>query len=912
MLMLIVAAPAFSALKVTNLRVNGLVNPIGVDNEQPLFSWTVSDGDMKDVEQTTFRVQIYTNALCSKRVWNSKQQKSNLSEINAPMLEGVGTKYYWRVEIRDNKGRMVISKPAWFITGLNGTGWSNAQWIGAEPTVKSSEAPLFHKSFKVAKKKILNARGYVSALGTFDLNVNGKRVGTEGTDGQTVYDELKAGWTEFRKEVPYMTFDLTDYIRKGDNSIDIQMSSGWWNGSIARDIYGKTQKEVMMKVMVMYNDSTLDSIVTDRTWQYTTDGPLRSADIYNGEEYDATRTNQNLWRWHPVSICNDYHGNVIAMQGPAVRVKPQYERQPRTAVIYNKIKHTGTTYGAIDTLKTVTSLRQMHIDKGDTLIIDMGQNMVGWIDLNIIGDRGTHVTCRFAEMLNDNGDASRLNDGPAGSPYFQNLRSAKATVRYTLAGSAKGEQYHPSSTFMGFRYVKMYADADITLNSVNGTVVGSDINEYGEFQCSDSSINALYNNIRWSQRGNFLSVPTDCPQRDERMGWTGDAQIFSRTACYNADMRAFYEKWMTDLRNSQFEDGGYPDTAPFAHYASDHANAAWGDAGIIVPWIVYQMYGNTDILDQNYESMQLYMSYLQSLNDEQWYYNGSGTKYGDWLAYEDTEARYISVCYYAHVADLMSQISIALGKENEPDQYSTLASEIRKEFRRRFMPDGHLTITTQTACLMALHYNMLETDEQYNEVKQMLRDKIVSNGYRLSTGFVGTAILMQTLSEYDMADLAYDLLQQRSNPSWLYSVDLGATTMWERWDSYTKEGGFNQHGGSMNSFNHYAYGVVGEWMYRNMLGIDIDYTRPGFSHILLRPQPDTRTSFPEGQHRIDWASAATITPYGRVSMEWRRDKNDKLTYDIIVPFNATATFYHPQPDGSTKEVELTCGHWTFE
>ncbi|MCQ2132710.1 MAG: glycoside hydrolase family 78 protein [Bacteroidaceae bacterium] len=843
------ALNASAALKVDNLKVNGVTNPIGVDTDQPLLSWRVSDGDLKGVEQTTFRVQIYSDPRCTKRVWNSKQQKSTDSWINAPILEGVGTKYYWTVEVRDNKGRMVISKKSWFITGLNGSGWSNAQWIGTGVKSQNGEAVIMRKSFTVGKKKILNARGYVAALGVFDLNLNGKRVGREGNDEGIIYDELKAGRTDVSKSVPYMMFDLTDYVSKGNNTVDVQLTDGWWCGKSAANPNSSAQKELMMKIMVMYNDSTVDSIVTDNSWQYTLDGPLRTADLYGGETYDATRTDQSSWTWKPVTVCTDYQGEIVPLQGPTIMAKPQNHGVSRTISINSHSKGDAS----------YTELKALQLSKGDTAVIDMGQDMQGWIRLGFIGKKGTQITCQALTASN----------------------KVNGVLRYTASGNAKGEQYTPSATLLDFRHVKVFANDDITLNAVDGISIGSDIEEYSTFECSDPAINRLYDNIRQSQRTSFLSVPTNSSLRGDHIGWTGDAQLFCRTACYNADLRAFYRNWMADIRNAQSEDGAYPDAAPTSA-TNITSNTAFADAGIIVPWIAYQAYGNTDILDENYDAMQLYMTYLQSLNDEQWYYNGAGTTYGDWLADEETDARFVSVCYYAYVTDLMTHISIALGKEAEPEQYSALAQEIRKEFRKRFIADGELTVKTTTAYLLALHFNMLEDEEQYNKVKQQLRNKIVSDHYANTTGMVGTSILLQTLSEYDMNDLAYTMLQ--TSP-------------------------YLKNEGKGTDLRGIASGET--WLYRNMAGIDIDYTMPGFKHILLRPQPDNRTDLPAGQKRIDWARATVMTPYGEVSSSWTRKADGTIAYDFIIPYNTTATFFQPQPDGTTKEVQLTCGHWEY-
>ena len=398
----------------------------------------------------------------------------------------------------------------------------------------------------------------------------------------------------------------------------------------------------------------------------------------------------------------------------------------------------------------------------------------------------------------------------------------------------------------------------------------------------------------WGQRGNYLSIPTDCPQRDERLGWTGDTQVFCRAASYNANVSAFFEKWMRDMRDGQRSDGAYPDVAP--HSWVGYGQAAWADAGVIVPWTIYLMYDNKKILQDNYASMEKYMEFLSRQKGDGYNYNGAGTNYGDWLSYEDTERRYVSVCYYAYTAQLMAKISEAL-KTDDCDAYATkakayrkLAQEIKKEFQTRYVDaDGDLKQKSQTAYLLALKLDLFPTEEARKKGVETLVRKITGNGNRLSTGFVGTAILNQTLSQFGESNTAYDLLLQRNNPSWLYSIDQGATTIWERWDSYTKEKGFGPV--SMNSFNHYSYGAVSEWMYRTMGGIDIDETRPGFKHIVLQPIPDNRPEVAAGQERIDWVNASFPSCYGDIKSSWKKENDGTVSYQVTIPANTTATLH---------------------
>ncbi len=761
--------------------------------------------------------------------------------------------------------------------------------------------PMFRKVFGV-KGAVKSAKIYASALGVFDLFLNGSRVGRAEPDGTVRHDELKPGWTDYRKEVNYMAYDVTPLLRGGRNAIGAQVSNGWWSGAIARGVYGSPAAGFIAKLRIEYEDGKVENVVTGTDWTCSASGPVVSGDIYDGETYDARR--ESGWSspeydaaaWVSCEESTDFGGEITAFRGQPVRVRPFLRRLPQDITVYVGAKPSGTTYGSIDVRRVLRGTETLRIGAGETALVDFGQNITGWIRFAAKGKRGTRLRFKFGEMLNDDGAAERANDGPGGSLYTYNLRTAKATLHYTMSGAAEGETFQPSTTFFGFRYCEVTASADVEISSLTGEVVGSDIDECGTLETSHPDVNRLYGNIVWSQRDNFLSIPTDCPQRDERLGWTGDTQVFARAATYNADTRAFYRKWLNDLRQSQREDGAYPEIAPFCNFWS-YGTAGWADAGVIVPWTVYVMTGDRSVLAECYPSMTRYMDWLSGQADSTHKYNGAGTATGDWLAYEETDARYVSVCYYACVARLMSKIAGALGKDGgyraDSLKYAALYSGIRDEFGRRYLgADGLPAVSTQASLLMALRFGLLPA-RAVPEARKILRDKIAGNGYRLSTGFLGTGILNQTLSEQGMDDLAYDLLLARGNPSWLYSVDQGATTVWERWDSYTREGGFNKHPWIMNSFNHYAYGAVAEWMFRRMAGIEADESRPGFKHVILRPAPDFRTEFPDGQERITRVRALHRSGYGLVRSEWRYKDDGRISYTATVPANSTATLYLP-------------------
>lgn len=764
--------------------------------------------------------------------------------------------------------------------------------------------PMLRTAFTTTKE-IQKATLYASAFGGMNLYINGQRVGHLQADGTTLYDELAPGWTDYRKEVQYVSYDVTHLLSQGDNAMGAQLSHGWWIGGITHGIYGNATPATIVKLKINYTDGTVENIVSSPSWHSSCQGALIMGDIYNGETYDARR--ESAWstaafddsNWNKTAAYTGFNGALVAHQVQPVNIRTHLTRSPINIKVYDGVTASGSTYGKIHVTREMNGDQSLSLKAGETAIFDMGQNMVGWVRFTVQGQRGTNLKFRFAEMLNDTGDESRANDGPGGSLYTYNLRTAGATLNYTMRGDEKGESFNPSSSFFGFRYCEVTATSDVVISSLKGQVVGSDIEETGTINTSHPDINQLFSNIQWGQRGNFLSIPTDCPQRDERLGWTADTQIFSRTASYNANTQAFYNKWMADMRNGQRADGAYPDMAPFCNFWG-YGNAAWGDAGVIVPWTTYLMFDDKGILENNYTSMTRYMIWLSTLKEGSYQYNGAGTGMGDWLAYEATDARYVSVCYYAYVAQLMSKIAQALSTSAldsyalDAEKYATLYENIKKEFQSRYLDSNGLpTVSTQTSYLLALQYGLLP-DAAIEKAKANLRNKIAANNYKLSTGFVGTGILNQTLSNNGLDDIAYNLLLQRENPSWLYSIDQGATTVWERWDSYTKEGGFNKHPWIMNSFNHYAYGVIAEWMYGQMVGIEPDEQAPGFKHFILHPSPDFRTSRPAGQQAITWAEGSYQSSYGLIKSRWDvTEDKQRIVYQATVPANSSATLYLP-------------------
>jgi len=899
---------------INDLRVEYMKNPVGIDVLQPRFSWKMESSE-RGVSQTAYTITVSTDEAFKKTVWNSGEVLSDQSV--AIVYKGAAltpaTRYFWRVQIKDRTSKNIVStEKAFFETGLMDSGWSNAQWIKPLQRDTVNTVPMFRTTC-VLDKKIGSARIYTSGLGIYNLFINGKRVGTPDKNGNTVYDEFKPGWTDYTHTVSYSIYDVKDWLVKGNNVLAAYVAPGWWQGGIAHGKYGNPDLGFIAKLVVNYTDGTSETVVTDpKTWKCSSDGAVVQGDIYNGEVYDARK--ESAWTspgyddsgWQVCGINTDFKGEIKAFAGPTVQVRTSLQRTPVKITRYEGITNTGSDFGMINVKETQTQPAVISLSKGQTVVYDMGQNMTGWVKFKVKGNTGTAVTVRFAEMLNDEGKKLRGDDGPGGSIYRINLRSAKTMLQYTLKGDTTGEEYHPSTTFFGFRYCDLTATDDIRIESLTGEVVGTASEEGGSFSTDNPSINQLFSNIIWGQRSNFLSIPTDCPQRDERLGWTGDIEIFGRTASYNADLAAFFQKWMGDMRDSQRDDGAFPSVAP--HCWVGWGQAAWAEAGIIIPWTTYLMYDDKGILEENYPAMEKYMTFLANQADKKYRYNGAGTDYGDWVSYVHTDNRYISVCYYAYSALLMEKIALALStaKDDEYAQkaasYQTLYNNIKQEFQSRYtIKSGMLNQDTQTAYLLALKLNLFSTEVLRQEAIDHLRQLIVDNGNKLNTGFVGTGVMMPTLSDTGLTDIAYNLLLQRENPSWLYSVDQGATTIWERWNSYTKENGFGDIG--MNSFNHYAYGVVGEWLYRYVAGINPDENRPGFKHILLNPNPDFRKTFPKGQKQITQADASYNSYYGKIRSAWKIENNGSVQYDVTIPANTTATLTLLLPNEQSEVFE---------
>jgi alpha-L-rhamnosidase len=853
-------------LAVRNLKVEHKKNPIGIGQLKPRLSWIVT-GAGRNIEQTAYSLQVATSASFATPavVWETGKTLSGQSVLidykGQPLKSS--QRYFWRVKIWDNrKKESKWSETAYFETGLLSKDDWKAKWIELPgDTLRYSPSPHFRKEFTLSKP-VQKAVVYVTSHGFYELHLNGKKVGDQ---------VLTPGWTSYSKRLQYQAYDVTDQVVNGNNAVAAVLGDGWYRGTLAWGnnwaIYGK-KLGLLLQLKITHTDGSEVIIISDETWKGNSNGAIRMNDIYNGETYDATKklTGWNLAGyddkgWIPAAVGKYGVDNIIASEGMPVR--------------------------KIQEIKPVKVFRT---PKG-SLVADMGQNMVGWIRLKVKGEKGTVVKIRHAEVLDKYGEF-----------YTTNLRSAKCELNYTLAGTGE-EVYEPRFTFMGFRFVEVTGfPGELTTDNLTGIVVHSDMAPSGTFECSNPLINQLQHNIQWGMKGNFVDVPTDCPQRDERLGWTGDAQVFCRTAAFNMDVAAFFTKWLKDIIADQKPGGEVPDVIPDVlnkqGSTTAQPSAAWGDVAVITPWTMYLVYGDKRYLENQYSSMKAWVEYIRKKAGAGYIWKG-GSKYGDWLFYKPqiyshtepdghTEPDFIATAMYAYSAKLLSLAARELGKSDDEITYNDLFEKIKEVFNHEYVtPAGRVGTNSQTSYVLALMFGLLPENQRANAVQFLVND-IRSRRNHLATGFVGTSYLCHVLSQAGHTDVAYDLLLQETYPSWLYPVKMGATTIWERWDGQKTDSTFQDPG--MNSFNHYAYGAIGDWMYRVCAGIETEL--PGYKHILIQPNPASRLSF---------ARAAYESQYGTISSGWER-KGDKTIIRVVIPANARATIMLPA-DATAKVTE---------
>lgn len=850
-------------LSVYKLRCEYLCDPMGIEDSAPRLSWQI-EATGKGIEQKVYQI-IVADSLENLNKDNGNLWDSGMVDSDQSIqIEYSGKKLlsyqfcFWKVRIwpvmsgaeGENKSNSSDwSKPAkWSMGILNRKEWQG-KWISYPvPSVKDS--PFFRKDFTV-RKKVKRATLYATAKGLYEAYVNGEKVSN---------DVFTPGWTDYNKRLYYNTYDVTSLLNKGKNSIGSVLGEGWYKGPIGftgrMNCYG-TDLKCLFNMRIEYTDGSIDCVNTDETWK-TTLGPILQSTFLWGENYDArqelcswaeTKYNAAKWQSACVSDINEkYRDNASKSHFMLPEVFQAYPCEP--------VKCT-------EIIKTIDMWQSVP----GSWIFDLGQNFAGVARLRIKAKAGTVIRMRFGEMIN-----------PDNTLYVENLRSASSTDTYICKG--KGiEEWKPSFTFHGFRYVEVTGLTKKPAKSmITGIVLGSDTTSVGKFSCSDPMVNQLYSNLVWTQRANFLEVPTDCPQRDERLGWTGDAQVYIKTALFNMDVAAFFKKWLVDLEDTQMPDGAVANIAP-ATIEIGKADAAWGDAITVCPWTIYECYGDTRILKKYFPAMKKWVSYLKSTSDK--LIRSKTHCFGDWLSINaETPKEVIQTAFFAHSAKLTAMTARTLKKYSEAKKYENLFLEIKEAFCNEFVSkSARIKGDTQTGYVLALHFDLLPENLKSKAVKHLVKNLHNCNNH-LSTGFVGTSYLMHVLTANNQLDMAYKLLLNKTYPSWLYSVANGATTIWERWNGWKKGEGCGN--ANMNSFSHYAYGAVGEWMFCTLAGIDLKTT--AFKKIIIHPQP---------AKGITNAQAEYVSIYGKICSSWSVSKGI-FKLDVSIPPNTTAEIVLPQ------------------
>ena len=854
------SAPATTTLRVDRLRTEYKTNPLGIDARKPRLSWQLRS-DARGVRQSAYEIRVASSEAAVKAgrelVWSSGRVASDES-IQRPYggpPPRSGQRFHWQVRVWDGNDKPTPwSAPArWEMGLLEPSDWKSS-WIEPdlpEDVATTGPVPMVRREFKL-RGEIARARAYVTSHGLYEMHLNGERVG----------DELfTPGWTSYNKRLQYQTYDVTSLLKPGDNVVGVLLGNGWYRGDLMgprRNVYGD-RLALLLQIEVTYGDGRREIVGSDGSWKAAT-GPILMSEIYHGETYDArlekagwTRPGFDDREWAGVRTVEHRKDNLVAPAGPPVR--------------------------RIEELRPVRILKT---PAGDT-VVDLGQNMVGWVKLKAQGAPGTTVTLRHAEVLDKDGNL-----------YTENLRLARQTLRYTLRGGGV-ETFEPHFTFFGARYVAVDGyPGELTLDSLTGVAVHSDMERSGAFETSSPPINQLQHNILWGQKGNFVDVPTDCPQRNERLGWTGDAQVFARTAAFNLDVASFFTKWLKDVAADQYENGSVPHVIPdvLTRPGNVAAGAAgWADAAVIIPWTMYLTYGDRRVLEEQYPSMTRWLEYVRQRAGDDFVWDGD-FHFGDWLAYTapsrearsypgaTTSKELIATAFFAHSADLVRRTARVLGREADAARFGELRSKIESAFRAEFVTGrGRVGESTQTAYVLALEFDLLPEEQRPAAAKRLAEE--IRTRKHLTTGFLGTPYLCHVLSRYGYLDEAYQLLSRDEYPSWLYPVKQGATTIWERWDSQKPDGTFQDP--SMNSFNHYAYGAVGDWMYRVMAGIELDESAPAYKHVLVQPRPGGGFTSVKAGHE---------TPYGSVRSAWTM-KDGRFELAVEIPPNARATIRLP-------------------
>ena len=833
----------------THLTCEYAQDPLGIGSTNPRLSWWMKDARV-GARQTAYQI-IAGSAPGGSDLWDSGKVDSDATTYitYAGQALASGQRVYWRVRTWDADGSpSPLSESAVFSIGLLEPADWRARWISIAETEHPVPSPVgyFRKDFKITKP-LGRATLYATARGVYTAYANNARIGE---------DRLTPGWSDYSIRIRYQTYDITAQLQPGDNALGLMLADGWYVGNMTWNdrskIYGD-RPAALAQLHLLYEDGSEEIVATDDSWQATNDGPVILSSFLHGDVVDARKC---LGHWSsPHDAAVDWQA-ALAQQRDGVKLDAQIGPTVRMT-------------------EQITPIDRWQLADG-SWVFDLGQNMVGVVRLRVRGRSGQTLVVRHGEML---------ENGPDRRVHYANLRCARATERFILAGTGDVETFEPPFTLHGFRYVEIAGIEEEPLpEALVGVVLHSDTRPTGTFACSNEKLNKLQRNIVWGQRGNFVDVPTDCPQRDERLGWMGDAQVFIRTATFNMDVSGFFARWLIDVCDAQLPGGAFSDVVPDLLTDANAGNnagsgaPAWGDAGVICPWTAYLAYADRRVLERCYPAMAKYIAFLVGRCDN---YIHPDFGYGDWLAIDSkTPKDLIGTAYSAYSVSLMEKIATILNKTEDAETFAEHFQKFKKAFNRAFVtPDGRVAGDSQTADLLALRFNLVDGETRQRVIDHLCAD-IETRGV-LTTGFVGCNLLLPTLSEIGRDDLAYRLMLNEKFPSWLFSVNHGATTIWERWDGWTIERGL--HADGMNSFNHYAYGSCGEWMYARIGGIDLDPAQPGYKRIIFRPAPGGG---------ITWAKTALDTIHGQVRCEWSTD-DQTMTAMVVVPPNTTAVFLTP-------------------
>lgn len=826
--------------------VEYLKHPIGVTAQSPRFSWKLR-ADQQDTRQIAYQIHVTEGR---RTAWDSGRRETDTSVLVPYEGERLHaeTRYDVLVRVWDNHGNEAETE-GWFETGIFDGCQFTAKMITHDFPAEETACPVFTKQIQV-KEGIRRAVAYTTAHGVYELAVNGQKVGE---------DRMTPGWTSYHHRLQYQIYDVTEQLKPGENLLEMTVGNGWYKGIFGfqcqANIYGD-RAGAFAELHLIYDDGSRETVVTDESWGVRT-GEIRYSEIYMGETIDTDSAERRSGK----VLSKEFDKSVLtAQENEPVRIT---ERIPAKELIITP--------------------------KGER-VIDFGQNLTGLAELRVRGRKGQKIVVRHAETLDKDGNF-----------YPETLRQAKSTDTYICSGEE--QRFLPHFTFHGFRYICVEGLEEMRPEQFTACVIHSDMEATGSFTSSNAKVNQLHSNIGWGQRGNFLDIPTDCPQRDERLGWTGDAQIFSWTAAFHRNTALFFSKWMRDMAAESSLEKGVPHVVP--DILGSYSSAAWSDAAVIIPWMVYQIYGDVRILEENWQCMHEWVDYIREHCGENRLWQ-TGFQYGDWLALDKEESAdrtgatdkyFVANAYYIYVTELVAKAAAVLGKTEAEVQYRTLREETLEAFRREYYTEtGRIVSETQTGCVLSLYFD-LAREKDREKILNTLVVNLENHKNHLATGFVGTPYLCHVLSENGRHDLASTLFMREDYPSWLYAVNMGATTIWERWDSIRPDGSFDESG--MNSLNHYAYGSIGDWMYRKIAGIN--QLEPGYKKFEVRPM------FVKG---IESSAVEFESVYGKIESCWSC-RDGMIRGTVVVPANTAAIIYLPERPAD-EAIAVGSGKYVFE